>query len=318
VKRQALASFVMPIACVAAVAAGHLVETPHSGAAGHNESASIEWHSLDFPGGIGTVALDISAAGEIVGSYNNISGTHGFRRSPSGEFASIDVPRSNFTRVAGINSSGDMVGTHRLVTDPMTTRHGFLLRDGEFTTIDPPGAVFTNPLGINSSGDIVGPFCTTEPCMPEGPNVHGFLLRDGAFSTIDIPLSQGTNAWKINARGDIVGGYTDADGSRRIFLLRLRERDCSTVDVFGAGEPRLDNGGINSRGEIVGSYCETAPCQADAQSFMLALSGGAFFERISFPGSTRTNAFGINSRGDVVGTYENATGAHGFLMTRPE
>jgi hypothetical protein len=147
--------------------------------------------------------------------------------------------------------------------------------------------------------------------------VHGFLLRDGLFSVIDVPMSKGTNAWKINARGDIVGGYTDADDSRKIFLLRLREGDYGTVDVFGAGEPRLDNGGINARGEIVGSYCEATPCQGGAQGFMLALSGGAF-ERLSFPGSVRTNPFGINSRGDIVGTYEDATRAHGFLLTRRE
>jgi uncharacterized membrane protein len=326
-KNKFLACFLMPVACVAAVATGDSVETPRSGETGQKASASVErrrphgqravWHSIDFPAGTGTVALDISAAGEIVGSYNDISGTHGFRRSRTGEFESIDIPGSNFTRVAGINSSGDVVGTYRLATDLMTARHGFLLRDGEFTTIDPPGAVFTNPLGINSAGDIVGRFCTTLPCTPEGTNVHGFLLRDGAFSVIDVPMSNGTNAWKINARGDIVGGYTDADGSRKIFTLRLRERDYSTVDVFGAGEPRLDNGGINSRGEIVGSYCEVTPCQGDAQSFLLALSSSAF-ERISFPGSIRTNAFGINSRGDIVGTYEDATGAHGFLLTRRE
>jgi uncharacterized membrane protein len=206
VKRKFLACLLTPVAGVAAAAAGHSVDAARFGATGENASGGVEWHSIDFPGGTGTVALDISAAGEIVGSFNNISGTHGFRRSPSGEFVSIDVPRSNFTRVAGINSNGDMVGTHRLISDPMATRHGFLLRDGEFTTIDPPGAVFTNPLGINSSGDIVGRFCTTVPCMPEGPTVHGFLLRDGVFSTIDVPLSRGTNAWKINARGDIVGG----------------------------------------------------------------------------------------------------------------
>jgi uncharacterized membrane protein len=316
-KRKFLVCFLMPVACVAAVATVHSIETPRSAEAAQNGSDSVEWHSIDFPVGTGTVALDISAAGEIVGSYNDVSGTHGFRRSPGGEFVSIDVPHSNFTRVAGINSRGDVVGTYRLTTDPMTARHGFLLRNGEFTTIDPPGAVFTNPLGINSSGDIVGRFCSMLPCMPEGTNVHGFLLRDGLFSIIDIPMSRGTNAWKINASGDIVGGYTDADGSRKIVLLRLRERDFSTVDVFGVGEPRLDNGGINSRGEIVGSYCETTPCQGDAQGFVLAVRGGEF-ERFSFPGSIRTNAFGINSRGDIVGTYEDATGAHGFLLTRRE
>jgi uncharacterized membrane protein len=316
-KRKFLVCFLMPVACVAAVATVHSIETPRSAEAAQNGSDSVEWHSIDFPVGTGTVALDISAAGEIVGSYNDVSGTHGFRRSPGGEFVSIDVPHSNFTRVAGINSRGDMVGTYRLTTDPMTARHGFLLRNGKFSTIDPPGAVFTNPLGINSSGDIVGRFCSMLPCMPEGTNVHGFLLKDGTFSIIDIPMSRGTNAWKINASGDIVGGYTHADGSRKIFLFRLREHDFTTVDVFGVGEPRLDNGGINSRGEIVGSYCETTPCQGNAQSFMVTLSTGAF-ERISFPGSIRTNAFGINSRGDVVGTYEDATGAHGFLLTRRE
>jgi hypothetical protein len=177
--------------------------------------------------------------------------------------------------------------------------------------------VFTNPLGINSSGEIVGRFCTTLPCMPEGTNVHGFLLRSGVYFTIDIPGSKGTNAWKINAQGDIVGGYTDADGSRRIFLLRLREH-LRTVDAFGTGEPGLDNGGINSRGEIVGVFCETSPCRSvspGAQGFLLALRRPPL-ERISFPGAIVTNAFSINERGDIVRFYEDATGVHGFVLTR--
>ena len=270
--------------------------------------------TIDFPGGTSTAALDINAAGEIVGSYNDANGTHGFLLSRNGEFTTIDFPDANFTRAPGINSRGDIVGTYRLRTDPMQARHGFLLREGEFTTIDPPGARFTNPLGINARGDIVGRFCTTVPCATDGGNVHGFLLSEGEFATIDFPGAQGTNAWKINARSDIVGGYTGADGKKHVFLLS--EGDFATIDFLGAAETALDNGGINPRGNIVGVYCDTAPCRGtsrDAHGFLLSRG---HFTTIDFPGATDTNAFAINARGDIVGVYDDATGLHGFLLTR--
>ena len=270
--------------------------------------------AIDIPGGTSTVVLDINAEGDIVGSYN-ANGTHGFLLSRNDDFTSFDFPGANFTRAAGINSRGDIVGTYRLPTDPMQARHGFLLRDGEFATIDPPGARFTNPLGINSRGDIVGRFCTTLPCATDGANVHGFLLSEGEFTTINFPGAQGTNAWKINPRGDIVGGYTGADGKKHVFLLS--EGEFTTIDFPNASEPALDNGGINPRGDIVGVYCDRAPCRGtnpDAHGFLLSKHGE--FTTIDYPGALDTNALAVNARGDIVGVYDDATGTHGFLLSK--
>jgi uncharacterized membrane protein len=227
--------------------------------------------TIDIPGGISTVALDINNAGDIVGSYIAAGRTRGYVLDRNGHLHWIDFPGAVFTRPAGINARGDIVGTYRLPTDPANVRHGFVLSEGQFTTIEPPGAVFTNPLGINEWGDIVGRFCLTTPCRPEGPNVHGFLLSDGEFTMIDVPGANGTNAWKINARGDIVGGYTDADGKKHVFLLG--RRGYLAVDLPGVVKTANENGGINSQRDIVGGYCDAEPCTSasrDAHGFLLS------------------------------------------------
>jgi len=45
---------------------------------------------------------------------------------------------------------------------------------------------------------------------------------------------------------------------------------------------------------------------------------GRHFTTIDFPGAIVTNAFAIDARKEIVGVYEDATGAHGFLMSRKE
>jgi uncharacterized membrane protein len=271
--------------------------------------------AIDVAGATSTVALDINDSGDIAGSYVAAGRTRGFLLDRNGQFHWIDVPGAVFTRAAGINNRGEIVGTYRLATDPASVRHGFLLSEGAFTTIDPPGAVFTNPLGINEWGDISGRFCSTVPCQPESPNVHGFLLSDGEYSMTDIPGAKGTNAWKTNARGDVVGAYADADGNKHVFLLGGHKRSFVTIDVPGVVDTGNDNGGINSQRDIVGVYCDTAPCRGaslDAHGFLLSK---VHLTTLDFPGAISTNAFGINARGDVVGVYEDGVGLHGFLLS---
>jgi uncharacterized membrane protein len=280
------------------------------------QQSALRWSAIDYPGATSTTALDVGPVGEIVGSYTDATGTHGYLRGGNGTFASIDFPNSVFTRAAGINVHGEIVGTYRLPTDPVAARHGFLVSRGRFTTVDPPGAVFTNPLGINQWGDIVGRFCTTVPCPAEGENVHGFLFSDDEFTTIDVPGGKGTNAWKINTRGDIVGGYTDTGGRKHVFLFTPPLRRFFTIDVPGAAEAALDNGGINPQGDIVAVYCDTAPCRGASQDAHGFLWSRRRFTMIDIPGAIVTNAFAINARGDVVGVYEDAVGLHGFWLSR--
>src|SRR5215469_12654169 len=156
---------------------------------------------IDFPGATSTNAYDINDSGEIVGRYTNADDTqHGYLRSPNGELTPIDVPGANLTAALGINSGGDIVGPYRLASEPMNSRHGFLLSNGQFTTFDFPGAFFTQPVGINDYGDIVGRYCTVNPCgQPGSSNWHGFLLHEGEFTSIDFPEALQRTAWKINA-----------------------------------------------------------------------------------------------------------------------
>lgn len=73
--------------------------------------------------------------------------------------------------------------------------------------------------------------------------------------------------------------------------------------------------GINSQGDVVGTYNDAA-----GQQHGFLRSGGRY-RTIDFPNARATFARGINESGDIVGTYQRQgeTGGvpnHGFLLTR--
>jgi probable HAF family extracellular repeat protein len=279
---------------------------------------------IDFPGATSTVALDINAAGQIVGRYEDAAGkTHGFLMS-AGNFTSIDYPNAVSTVAAGINPSGDIVGQYRLAhEDPATIRHGFLLQGGTFTTIDFPNATFTNILGINPGGDMVGRYCLdSTSCMPGAGNAHGFLRRmNGRFEPIDVPGAAETHAWKINASEQIVGSYKDTGGT---FHVYLRSKGSITpIDFPNAVATGSASGGINPQGDIVSGYCPAVPCTGQSPNmhgFLRRMQGGNMqgrFTPIDVRGAVRTIAFGINAHGDIVGLYDDPNNrTHGFLLNQ--
>jgi uncharacterized membrane protein len=271
--------------------------------------------TVDFPGATATLLFAINDAGVAVGRYVSAGRTHGFMRSAEGELTTIDFPGAGFTAAGAINNDGDIVGWYTLPSSA-AIRHGFLLRDGVFTSFDPPGSTFTNTLGINQRGDIVGRYCTRSVCREPGSgDFHGFLLRDGEFTTIDVPGSVETNAWKINSPGEIVGSSNDASGL--VSLFTLRNGELVTFGLPVAGALSADNGGINARGDVVGKYCDTAPCLIGPTGRGFAITGGRF-RRIDVPGALGSSAYGINARRQVVGGYFDANrGLHAY-MTRLE
>lgn len=214
----------------------------------------------------------------------------------------------------------------------MRTRHGYLFTNGEFITLDVPGAVFTQPLSIDARGNIVGRFCRTSvnPCViTEGPDAdtHGFLrTAEGEFFSIDVPGAFWTSAWKINSDGQIVGAYQDADGRHHVFQVSMSSllRDSSnpsftTIDFPEGTYPFLENGGINAWGDMVGTYCDTAPCD-----FVITENHGFLWTRgelhaIDLPRAAQTLTFGINTAGDIVGIYFDAGNTtHAFLLSQEE
>jgi probable HAF family extracellular repeat protein len=78
--------------------------------------------SIDVPGASFTYAHGINDSGQIVGGFDDATGTaHGFLDT-GGSFTTIDVPGATNTFANGINNSGQIVGSF---TDGRTN-HGFL------------------------------------------------------------------------------------------------------------------------------------------------------------------------------------------------
>lgn len=284
----------------------------HDNAAPAIDAATLT--TVLYPGATGTFATDINDHGVIVGRYTSAGHTHGFVRDSSGTYSTIDYPGSSFSVVGAITDSGAMVGWYSVAAAP-SVRHGFLLEDGAFSTFDPPGSTLTNALGISNRGDIVGRYCVLAVCRAGSSDIHGFLLRNGEYTTIDVPMGTGATGFKLQPGGTMVGGFADVNGLEELFLY---SRDDFTTFALPNGKTvARDNGGINARGDIVGTFCDDAPpCTnvlVHAHGFLL--SGGAL-DTIDVPGAAGTNATAINARGDIVGAWFTATGqSRGFLLT---
>ncbi len=276
--------------------------------------------TIDFPGAVFTLAVDINNPGQIVGEYFNTLGIrHGFLLSNS-TFTSIDFPGATFTRAIGINGNSDIVGDYVIQASGNSIRsNGYLLRGGVFTSISFPNSAQTTAEGINKDGDIVGFYLDSK-------GTHGFLLRGGAFTSIDFPGAAAfTQAWKINDGGEIAGRYLGSDGKHHVFTMS-NGTFSSVPDFPGALEVAPGNfnedGGLNDLGDIVSTYCNSTPCTGfgalthgvtDEHGFIL--SGGGF-TTIDFPTAFSTEPLGVNDSGYIVGFYGDASlRAHGFLRT---
>ena len=280
------------------------------------DSLTDTFTPIDVPGATVTIALDINAEGVIVGRYAMAGQTHGFLRTPAGELVTIDFPGASFTVAASLNDRRDVVGQYALPSAP-SQRHGFLLKDGVYSSFDPPASTFTNALGINERGDIVGRYCVLSRCRaPGNGDFRGFLLRDGEFTNLDVAGAIETDAFKINGRGQILGGFVTASHEEELFV---QKKNSLTMMALPNGKPvSVDTGGLNERGDIVGSYCDSAaPCVLTPFGTHGFLISGDEFQTIDIPGAVATTAIGINARGDIVGGYTDMNGkVHGFLLSR--
>jgi uncharacterized membrane protein len=271
--------------------------------------------SFDPPGSTLTLATDINGPGQIVGRYLTAGKTHGFLREPDGTITTVDYPGAGFTVAASINDSGAIAGWYTLPAAP-AIRHGFLLQDGVFTSFDPPGAKFTNALGINERGDIVGRFCTLAACRgPGSGDFHGFVYRDGQFTILDVPGVTETDAFKLQANDAIVGGF-NRSGAEGLFVYRQGE--FTTLSLPNGKNVSLDDGGVNARGDIVGTYCDLPGiCLIGPFPTHGFLWSDGDLTTIDYPGAQATAALGINERGDIAGGYIDANGhPSGFLLRR--
>jgi endoglycosylceramidase len=270
---------------------------------------------IDVPSARTTYALEINAAGQVVGRFTDAAGReHGFLRSSDGQFSAVDVPGAGHTQVNGINNAGQIVGSFHSgmgeykgrFFDARGYRHGFLRsREGRFSSVDVPNARDTQALGINDAGQVVGKF--TGAADPMGV-YHGFLRSpDGRYSLIDAPGAAKTYAAKINNAGQIAGTFKDAAG-RYHGYLRSADGQFSSIDVPGAKDTLVE--GLNDVGQIGGWFVDAAGRE---HGFLRNPDGR--LSPMDVQRATDTHVEGLNTADWIEGWFKDAVGIHGFVTT---
>jgi probable HAF family extracellular repeat protein len=149
---------------------------------------------------------------------------------------------------------------------------------------------------INDRGQVVG-FYSVDGLQ------HCFLWESGSFQTIAVPASTATTCYGISNRGQIVGAYSDSGGTLHNFLW-----DAGTlIDLNVPGVP-LAIGGINDRGQVVGSYRDggTAHC---------FLWENGVLNTINVAGIADALCYDINNRNDISGAFVDSTGGSGSILS---
>ncbi|HVG89895.1 MAG TPA: NosD domain-containing protein [Alphaproteobacteria bacterium] len=143
-------------------------------------------------------------------------------------------------------------------------------------------------------------------------SLHAQILPPPAnltYTNIDLPGAQATLPEAINARGQIAGVMEDLNGVFHGYRVDKDGSNLMLIDFPGSLTSSTGVTGINSRGDIVGSYTDTA-----FVSHGFLLRDGSF-STIDFPNAIFNSASGINDRGDIVGIYDSADGGvHGYLF----
>jgi uncharacterized membrane protein len=168
--------------------------------------------TLQPPGAIWTIALDINNRREVVGRYMDEEFRwHGFLWTPAAGFRTVDVQSGRDNVLTGINASGTVVG---YAGDTLLGTDAFVIRRGVVESLQNPfGYTVTVPTGIAENGTIVG--YVTEP----SPS-RGFTLRNGEWRLIDGPTGGELAFYDISPGGTIVG---EAGSTLASFAFRRGE-----------------------------------------------------------------------------------------------
>jgi len=220
--------------------------------------------AIDYPGALSTSASGINSQGDIVGNHVDAAGgaSRGFLLR-QGVFSDVNFPGHLNTVLVRITDGGQIVGCYHDL-DGMSM-HGFMFSDGNYSDLSVPASMNT---GVIPDGSVTAGHYTD---MTTGVN-RGYLASAGGFAGFDFPFSTATAAADMSASGEVLGAYTDSAKNTHGFLLTLGDAvstfgvnppggmagsfDFVSIDYPGARATRPN--GINSHGDLVGSYDDSA------------------------------------------------------------
>ena len=296
----------------------------------------------------------LSNRGVVAGGVAEPDGSVALAEWSNGVLTRVAVPPGLPThefsrlRVFGINSAGAIVGTVHTPAGDMPAR-SFIYDRATFTVLPlvDPTDLGGAAIGINERGAVVGYDRTATN------EAKGWLWVNGAYASLPVSGTD-TAAFGINSGGTIIGnrtrnilqrllageiccpgeqGYVVSNGKAQYldgFVYAINDRGVaaggsnsdgrSAAAVFDNGVTRIILSppsfavGINSQGEVVGSY---QPAASNLRHLFMwnAHTGGLDLT----PGGYRSaEAAAINDRGEVLGFGATASGTSQYFLLAPD
>ncbi len=266
------------------------------------------------------VAVAINNSGQVAGWSQGATGSiHAFLYSGD-TTADLGLGESS---AEGVNDSGQIVGW---IWESCMVDHAFL-RDGGTTTILGPGGCDSRSgaHAVNSNGQVTG-YIARDFRSVNG-TYRAFLYGDGVYTDLGTLGGVRSEGYAINASGQVVGA---SDG--RAFLYSEGAMiDLGTgADYSGLTDPDYAAYGINSAGQIVGTFSYTATKRTSAEPSFLQpppystrawlYSDGVMHDLASLLDPADGNwdiisVAGINDAGQIAATGWGPSGLHALLLT---
>jgi uncharacterized membrane protein len=228
--------------------------------------------TIDYSGAISTGARGINNNGDIVGVHIDAmglpgGGNRGFLLR-QGSFSDVNYPGHLNTIPVKVKDGGQIVGCYH-ENDTMASMHGFVYADGNYSALDGSWGGLDMPASMNN-GVMPDASVTAGLYTDMMTNItHGYLAGKGVFAPFDFPFSISTSVWDMSSSGEVIGTYTDSAKKGHGFVLGLGDSiatfglaslsgpfQFTSVDFPGATTTSAI--GINNRGDVVGSYVDSA------------------------------------------------------------
>ena len=265
-----------------------------------------EFVLIDVPEAVGSRALGITDAGEIVGAFDNIDGvTQGFIYRDGNPVETLQWGGSSYTEVWSMNAAGQVLGYYADPADPDFGTFIAQIREpgGDFTNVDwPDGAPINFGIDINESGSVLGQ-----------SSLNSWIrTSDGNHWPFDIAGFQTNAGWGMDEAGNAVGvawpGFFDTAHG---FIYDAANEEFRIWNFPGAATTSPHD--INNRGDIVGTFKRDV---ASAEESFIRWADG-HLQLVQMPGAQGTRIWGVNDDGVIVGRILDAAGDQHAFMARP-
>ncbi|MGE5156382.1 MAG: hypothetical protein ACM3JP_02675 [Betaproteobacteria bacterium] len=230
------------------------------------------------------MALDINAAGDIVGASESGNGQRAVLWR-GGHITNLGTLGGDQSLATAINDHDQIVGES---TTAAGDTHGFLWENGHMTDLGLPARA--DPRDINNLGQVVGAMNITE----QGAG-QAFLWQNGVVTPLPSPQPT-SSAVSINDNGEIVGGYSNLRENVASHAVRWYHGVLTELGALASGDAS-GAAAINDLGQIIGRS-NVAP-HSDVEHAFVWWQGGLHDLTAAGIAAGSTD-YDINNRGQIV------------------